>query len=249
MTGPRWIDQPLAAFDLETTDKEPHVARIVTATLVHIAPGETPVVKKWLADPGIEIPAETTEIHGITTAFAQEFGRPAREVIDEIRLCLAEAWANGPIVIYNAAYDLGVVTAECARHHKSPFEVTGPVIDPYILDKHLDQWRKGKRTLTVTCKHYGVKLDGAHDATEDALAAARVAWKLARKYRRVGNATAAEVHQLTAEWFAEQQQSFAEYLTRKVAPGVEDQDERATVLARAEGILADCYGWPVRGAA
>jgi DNA polymerase-3 subunit epsilon len=249
VTAASWLDAPMTAFDLETTGKEPDDARIVTGTLVHIAPGTDPVVKTWLADPGVEIPAEASAIHGITTAVAQEFGRPAREVVDEIRLSLADAWFTGPVVIYNASYDLTVVTAECARHHRTPFEVAGPVIDPYIIDKYLDRYRKGSRTLATTCEHYGVKLNGAHDATEDALAAARLAWKLARKYPRVGNVSPAELHNRTAVWFAEQQASFAEYLRTKIAPGITDQDERAGVLARADAILADVKGWPVRGVA
>jgi DNA polymerase-3 subunit epsilon len=249
VTAASWLDAPMTAFDLETTGKEPDDARIVTGTLVHIAPGTDPVVKTWLADPGIEIPAEASAIHGITTAVAQEFGRPAREVVDEIRLSLADAWFTGPVVIYNASYDLTVVTAECARHHRTPFEVAGPVIDPYIIDKALDRYRKGSRTLATTCEHYGVRLDGAHDATEDALAAARVAWKLARTYRVIGQSTPEKIHDLTVGWYADQQASFADYLTRKIAPGIADDTERAAVLARAEAIRADLKGWPVRGAA
>jgi DNA polymerase-3 subunit epsilon len=261
VTGPRWIDQPMAAFDLETTDKEPGEARIVTGTLVRIEPGTDPVVKTWLADPGVEIPEESTGIHGVTTAVAREFGRPAREVVDEIRLSLADAWFDGPVVIYNASYDLTVVTAECARHHRTPFEVAGPVIDPYIIDKAVDRYRKGKRTLGPTCEHYGVRLDGAHDATEDALAAARLAWVLARRFRVVGNATPAELHEMTARWFAEQQASFAEYLLDKIATklyreatyldGAAAELETAeadAVVARAKAIAADQHGWPVRGA-
>jgi DNA polymerase-3 subunit epsilon len=250
VTGPRWIDQPMTAFDLETTGPEPAEARIVTGTLVRIEPGADPVVKTWLADPGVEIPDEAAAIHGVTTEHAREFGRPAREVIDEIRLSLADAWFTGPVVIYNASFDMTVVTAECARHHKTPFEVAGPVIDPYIIDKQVDRWRKGPRKLGPTCEHYKVKLDGAHDATEDALAAARVAWKQARIYpTQVVHVTPAELHEMTAGWFTEQQLRFADHLTRKIAPGITDQAERADVLARAEAIRADSKGWPVRGAA
>jgi DNA polymerase-3 subunit epsilon len=250
VTGPRWIDQPMSAFDVESTGKDPDDARIVTATLVTIEPGTEPVVKAWLADPGVDIPDEAAGIHGITTEHARQFGRPAREVIDEVRLALADAWFTGPVIAYNASYDLTVVTREVARHHKTPFEVAGPVIDPYIIDKALDRWRKGSRKLTEVCAHYGVRLDGAHNATEDALAAARVAWKQARIYpTQVGHVTPAELHEMTAGWFTEQQLRFADHLTQKIAPGITDQAERADVLARAEAIRADSKGWPVRGAA
>ena len=45
------------------------------------------------------------------------------------------------------------------------------VIDPFVIDKHIDPYRKGKRTLTAVCEHHGVKQTDAHDATGDDLAA------------------------------------------------------------------------------
>lgn len=243
-----WIDGLISSFDIESTSPDPEEARIVTATLVAIEPGNTPLVKQWLADPGVDIPAEATAIHGITTEHAQAHGRPAKEVVDEVRLALADAWVDGPIVICNASYDLTVVTHECARHHQAPFEVTGPVIDPYIIDKGVDRYRKGKRKLPDLCAHYRVRHDGAHDSTEDALAAARVVWRIARQYRQISTVTLEQLQQLQRDWFAEQQSSFADYLRRKIAPGITDDTERAGVLARADQVATDLRGWPVRGA-
>lgn len=69
-----------------------------------------------------------------------------------------------------------------------------PVVDTIVLDKHLDPYRPkqptarrpnpekcGSRTLIDTCRIYGVPLTDAdaHGATADALAAGRLAWKLA----------------------------------------------------------------------
>ena len=55
------------------------------------------------------------------------------------------------------------------------------MFDPYVIDKAKDRYRKGKRTLTDVSAFYGVSLDNAHEATADALAAARVAWKQVNK--------------------------------------------------------------------
>ena len=49
-----------------------------------------------------------------------------------------------------------------------------PVLDPRVLDKHIDPYRRGGRKLTDLCAHYKVALDGAHSADADAIAACRV---------------------------------------------------------------------------
>ena len=78
----------LVAFDLETTGVDPDTARIVTGSLVHFIGGLPMKTQSWLADPGIDIPAEATAIHGITTEHARENGRDhddvAREIADAI---------------------------------------------------------------------------------------------------------------------------------------------------------------------
>lgn len=65
-----WADGPLLAFDLETTGTDTNADRIVTATVISIAPGKSPDIRTWLADPGVEIPAEATEVHGVSTDYA-----------------------------------------------------------------------------------------------------------------------------------------------------------------------------------
>jgi DNA polymerase III epsilon subunit-like protein len=52
-----------------------------------------------------------------------------------------------------------------------------------VIDKHLDRFRKGRRTLAAICEAYGVDLpaDEAHTAGADALAACRAAWVLGAK--------------------------------------------------------------------
>ena len=61
----------------------------------------------------------------------------------------------------------------------------------------------GATALTL-CAHYGVALDGAHDAAFDALAAARLAYRIGQRgeiVRRVRNAAdGRELARLKAEW-------------------------------------------------
>jgi DNA polymerase-3 subunit epsilon len=209
-----WGDGPMLGFDLETTGTDPETARIVTATTVLIRPGEQPKVREWLVDPGVDIPAEAAAVHGVTTEKAAADGiAPAAALID-IDFELRDAWADDvPVVIMNAAYDLTVVARELDRHCGIQFRVSGPVIDPMCIDRAVDKYRRGKRTLTDLTAHYGVKMAGAHTSTGDALAAARVAWKLARVYpKEVGQLSLTDLHRAQAGWRSEWAAGFTDYL-------------------------------------
>lgn len=220
-----WHEQRLCAFDLETTAPEPTEARIVTGCVALIGGGQPPEVTNWLADPGIEIPAEAASIHGITTERAHAEGRPAPSVIEEITTALAQVQRDRiPIVAMNARYDITVLDREARRHQITPLtdhvsEGNLLIVDPYVLDKQVDRYRKGRRTLTHLCEHYQVKLDGAHSSDADAIAAARVAWRIAEKYPAIRDMGLPELHKQQIVWAAEQAASLQEHL-RRLNPGV-----------------------------
>ena len=82
---PDWAKQ-IAVFDLETTGLDLTDARIVTACAVELD-AEGNVVGEnleWLANPGIEIPTQASDVHGVTTEIAIRDGRPAAEVVAEL---------------------------------------------------------------------------------------------------------------------------------------------------------------------
>ena len=165
----------MMSFDLETTSVNPRTARIVTSALVTVD-GAQANAHEALADPGVEIPAEAAAVHGITTEYAREHGRPHDEVLQETVDMIKRGWDDGlTLIVFNAPYDLSVL-----RQLTGDFTVTGPVFDPLVIDRAKDRYRKGKRNLGALCELYGVKLDNAHDATADATAAARLAWKQVR---------------------------------------------------------------------
>ncbi|WP_125609713.1 3'-5' exonuclease [Specibacter cremeus] len=213
-----WTALPRAAFDLETTSRDPREARIVTASIVVVrGDGEVDDSFEWLADPGVEIPAETTEIHGISTGHARANGRPVGEVVAEVAGALDALFDNGiPVIAYNAAYDFTVMAHEAARHGAST-PAPAPVIDPYICSKRVDRYRKGSRTLAALCEEYGVALDAAHTASADALAALRLADRLAERFGELrGSAT--DLHAAQIGWAREQAANFQEYLRRVKDP-------------------------------
>ena len=212
--------ETLGVFDLETTGIDVETSRIVSAHVGVIdASGESVERRTWLADPGIEIPEQASAVHGISTERARADGRPAAEVVTEIVTELRLLIARGiPLTIFNAPYDLTVLNREARRHGVEPLTAPAPVIDPLVLDKAMDRWRKGKRTLEAAALVYGVILDDAHDAAADAVAAGRVAQAIARRYQDQLETDAVDLHRMQVSWCAEQSASFQDYMRRTKDP-------------------------------
>lgn len=210
----------LAAFDLETTGIDVREARIVSACVAELdADGAVLSRRDWLVDPGIEIPAAAAAVHGISTERARAEGTPAAVAVPEIVEAVRSVLQRGiGLTVYNAPYDLSLLAHEAMRHGVDPIATPSPVVDPLIIDKQVDKYRKGKRTLELACAHYGVALDDAHDAGADAIAAARVAQAIARAFPRDPALTATELHDLQVQWAAVQQADFAAYMRRSVDP-------------------------------
>ncbi|MGX4689131.1 exonuclease domain-containing protein [Streptomyces sp. JNUCC 63] len=220
-----WISGPLVAFDLETTGTDIETDRIVTAAVVAVGADERrPEVRTWLLDPGVPIPEEAAAIHGISTEHARLHGEPAASAIEEITSAISEVLGSGtPLVVMNARYDLSLLDRECRRHGIKPLveRLCGrisPVIDPLVLDKYVDRYRKGKRNLRALCEHYGVQLDDAHDAVADAVAAARAARRMGEKYSAIGESEPVDLHDLQVRAAVEQAASLQRYLRRTSNP-------------------------------
>lgn len=225
------LQRDVAVFDLETTGVDVRTARIVTACIAVLdATGALVSRRDWLADPGVEIPEGAAAIHGITTERARAEGRPAAEVVaeivDELRAHLS---AGLPLVVYNAPYDLSLLRFEAERHAVAPLVGPAPVVDPLVIDKAVDRYRKGKRTLEAAAAHYGVSLDGAHDAGVDAIAAGHVARAIVEAHAAKLPASLAELHASQVTWHEQQASSFEDYMRTQ----------------RDQHFTAD-RGWPVR---
>ncbi|CAB4628740.1 unannotated protein [freshwater metagenome] len=210
---PDW-SRKLAVFDLETTGLDLREARIVTACALEIDENGQVVGKnlEWLADPGIEIPEAASNVHGVTTDIARVNGRPANEVIAELLDTLSGFLARGiPVVAYNAPYDFSILHFEALRYGLNPIIDPKPVIDPLVLDKFVDTYRSGKRTLEVAARTYGVRLDDAHNATADAVAAGRVAQAIAKKYAGKLPDNVLALHDAQIEWSERQDASYEKF--------------------------------------
>lgn len=230
-----WYEGPLAAFDTETTGVDVETDRIVSAAVVvQDAPGARPRVTRWLVNPGVPVPAAATAVHGLTEDHVQRNGRWPSPVMEEIARELAEQALRGrPLVVMNAPFDLTLLDRELRRHRASClarwFE-SSPlhVLDPRVLDKHLDRYRKGRRTLTDLCGHYDIALEGAHDAAADALAAMGVVRAIGRRFTaRLERLSPAELHTLQAVWHAAQARGLQAWFARS---GTEEEVDPAWPL-------------------
>lgn len=225
-------DLPLAAFDIESTGVNVVSDRIVTASICTID-GSSVHTDEWLLNPEIEIPTGASDVHGITTDKARTEGQDYAGGYREIRDRIETLWAQGRLIaIMNAAFDLSLMHHEGIRLGYPPL-VVGPVFDPFCVDRALDPYRRGKRTLAALCQHYGVRQDDAHQATGDALAAARLAYVLRQRPELVDYDLDA-LMSAQAAWHHDRQESYREWL---ISQGRTDD---------AANVSAD---WPIQKAA
>ena len=213
-----WRDY-LAGFDLETDSPDPEDARIVTACVgIANSGGWTP--KNWLLQPDRDIAESATAIHGITTEMARIDGTDRADGLKQIAAAIRAAWAAGAVLVsHNSPYDLTVLDRELRRNGHGPLTLDGPVVDTLVLDKAVDRFRKGKRTLIVTAAHYGFELTeaDAHGAEADALASCRIAWRIASTHP-VGRMDTATLTTWQADQYREQRESFAAYRRKRGEP-------------------------------
>lgn len=247
-----WHLNRMLCLDFETTGISAHCDRIVTAAAIEVGAGFKTVSHEWLVDPGIDIPEGATEIHGVTTQHARTQGRPAVTAIKEIGDIVISCSDSGiPIVGHNiGGYDLTMLWAELTRHgHQGLADRVAairPVVDTNVLERHLDPYRPGKpngrrpddacgpHTLLEACRLWGIRLDevDAHGAAADALAAGRLAWRLATNPTRFaqydgprgvdrinpGAWPLDRLHDWQVQEKARQADSFAAYLVKQGKP-------------------------------
>lgn len=164
-----------ACWDTETTGVRTDEDRIITA-FISLRDGDKVVSEhSWVIDPGIDIPEEASAVHGMTTEWVREHGEKyIGKAIDEIARTLSDASHAGYVITgYNNSFDLAILEAELKRHFPGitglRFKEEGRFIDPIILDRAIDKYRKGSRNLSDVARHYGIEFNEAeaHEASYD----------------------------------------------------------------------------------
>ncbi|WP_233646745.1 3'-5' exonuclease [Streptomyces sp. BSE6.1] len=208
-----WHRRPLVGVDLATIGSDPETARMTAAAVVRYGGGRDTEVRSW-----------AVTVHDRA---------PAAAVLEELLDALAaRVEAGWPLVICDAPLVLTVLEREAARYGLVPLSVRAEglcVLDALVLDKEVDKFRRGSRTLESLCQHWRVKLADGAETPDRAKAVCAIVWKLANRHRRLTRPGLPELHRRQTRWAVEQQNERREYLA--AIPGREH--------------LADVrHGWP-----
>jgi DNA polymerase III subunit epsilon len=156
------LERPLAILVLETTGVDPKIDRIIEISTLKLVPGAKPDHRGTRVNPGIPIPAEATEIHGITdadVAHLPPFRARAKAIL---------AFRDGcDLCGFNLVrFDLRLLANEYQRAGLS-FPIAGrKLIDPCRV-----YHQREPRDLSAALRFYcGREHEGAHGAEADALA-------------------------------------------------------------------------------
>lgn len=227
-----WPDSPLIGLDFETTGVDPLSDLPVQVALVWCDGGGELRTASWLVDPGREVPEGAVAVHGITTERVREEGLTLAETARRVHRELEKAALEDvPVVAMNASFDVTIASRLFFAERLSPLSWQ-LVVDPLVLDRHLDRYRKGKRRLDALCAHYGVRLESAHDAGHDAAAAVALARELGRRFPDAGELEVGELTRLQCGWHREWASGFDDWCRRQGRSGLAEEE----------------FDWPVRGA-
>jgi DNA polymerase-3 subunit epsilon len=234
-----WHEGELLGFDLETTGVDRYGDVPVSFALVRVAGGTVVERVARVVNPGREIPAEAAAIHGITNERALAEGIPLNEAVAEIATALLEAtWRGVPVAGMRLDFDLTIMDTQCRRvtgRGLTELGWSGPALDASVIDRRLDRFRPGRRTLVDLCAHYGVPLGNAHDASADAEASIGVLRALCDRYPRLGQVDVTWLHRRQVDWHHDWAVSYSDWRMRNAMTPLEP-DELAWPIASGGGV-------------
>ena len=221
-----WHRVPLASLDFETTGVDPFHDRVLSYALLD--PSGTEIT--GLVNPGVPIPPESADVHGITEAMladAPSSSEGLSVVVDWVQ-SLVDRQVG--LVVFNAAYDLTMLRAEAVRLGLSqPDWSRLLVVDPFVVDWGLERGALGQRRLVDVASYYGIDVHQAHDASCDARAAREIAVELGARHVQIGATTLLELMVDQRTWHTERAMAWNSYAEAKGRP------------------VDDPGGWPLAG--
>lgn len=168
------LERPLAILDLETTGTSIKDDRIVEISVLKILPIGTEEHWTRRVNPGIAIPAEATEIHGITDADVA--AEPRLQFVAESLIAFL---AGCDLCGFNIKrFDLPLLCLELSR-----IKANLPLDDRAIVDLLEIFNRYERHDLAAAVKFYcGKEHSQAHKAAADVLATAQVLDSMLGRY-------------------------------------------------------------------
>ena len=177
------IDRPLAILDLETTGTAPYRDRIIEIAVIKVAPDGKKETFYQRVNPGIPIPQESTDIHGITDEDVVREPMFAR--IAPTLATFLEGCDFGGFNIQ--MFDVPVLRTEFERA-----DVDFYMMGRRIIDAKTIYHAKEPRNLSAAHEFYcGASFEGAHSAAADTLATYRVLIGQLRRYSDLPHTIAA----------------------------------------------------------
>ena len=153
------LRKPLIFFDLETTGLNIMTDRIVEIAYLKVYPNGNEESKKMRVNPGMPIPVESTEIHGITDEDVRNcptFRQMAQSIANDFKGC--------DIAGYNSnSFDVPFLAEEFLRA-----EVDFDFANSRFIDVQVVFHKMEKRTLEAAYRFYcGAEHVDAHSADSD----------------------------------------------------------------------------------
>jgi DNA polymerase-3 subunit epsilon len=228
-------------FDTETTSADPETAHIVTAALVFTGGNPATQTFNWLINSGVPSEPGALEAHGISNERAAAEGVDPKVALEDLAAKLAKALTWGmPVVAFNLAFDWTVLDRDLARNGLASMadRLTVPpttLLDPHVIDKTVDKYRKGPRKLKPTCEHYGIALENWHTADADAMAAVLLMDEIAERNPQLAAMSPRELFMAQRGWASDIAAGLQLYFRSPKAG--EKQDPNAVI----DG------SWPLRG--
>jgi DNA polymerase III subunit epsilon len=173
------LKRPLAIFDLETTGITITVDRIIDIAIIKLMPDGAELKKYFRLNPGIPIPAQSTEIHGITNDDVKD-APTFKAVANEIKQFLDNCDLGG----YNSnRFDIPLLTEEFLR---AGLDIN--LKDRKMIDAQQIFMKMEKRTLEAAYQFYcNKKLENSHSAEADAQATYEVLVGQLQRYPELEN--------------------------------------------------------------
>lgn len=185
------LTKPLAFIDLETTGVNLGTDRIIEIAIVKILVDGSRSIKRKLINPGIPIPAASSEVHGITDEMVKD-APLFKQVAQELKQMLDGCDLAG----YNSnRFDIPLLMEEFLRA-EIDFDMKGRK----MLDVQQVFYKMEPRTLGAAYQFYcGKMLEGAHSAEVDATATYEILEAQLERYPALGNTVETVLKQIGEE--------------------------------------------------
>lgn len=239
-------DLKTVTFDIESTGVDTDNDRIITCFLRAREGDRVVFERNWVVNPGVEVPKEASDVHGMTTEWVQENGRTdVSTAIEEIVHELSEYGHYGFVICgYNSAYDLAILEAEAKRYNPGVQNLrvkdglpSYRFIDPAIFSRVFDKFQKGGHKLITVAQRNGIEVeeDRLHTADYDVEVTEKLvkimlnrAWHELADVRK--DKTPDEFVTVLQTWQAEQKKIWADHTTAYFESAGKTEDDGSKII-------------------